>query len=251
MNGDQRVFFVTGGSRGIGASIVLEAIRSGHDVAFTYLHHDEEADGVVAQARAIDPGRQCRAYALDVRDSTAVDQVGDDVLRDFETVNVVVANAGCNINGLLVSMSDEDWHTVIDTNLSGTFYICRQFLPTFLANGSGKFVMVSSMGHRGASGQANYAASKAGLLGLSSTIAKEYGRKGIYSNVVVPGIFDTDMTREAMSESNREYWMRYCPLGRMGTVEEVASVVVFLGSDAANFINGQAIGVDGGLDWAP
>src|SRR5947209_9531377 len=100
MNGGQRVFLITGGSRGIGASIVREEIRSGHDVAFTYIHHEEEADGVVARARAIDPGRQCRAYALDVRDSTAVDQVGDDVLRDFETVNVVVANAGCNINGL-------------------------------------------------------------------------------------------------------------------------------------------------------
>ena len=245
------IFFVTGGSRGIGRGIVLEAVRQGHDVAFTYRTRKDCADDVAAAAREIDPGRQVRAYALDVRDSAAVDEVGDQVVEDFGTVEVVVANAGVNHNGLVASMSDEDWHTVVDTNLTGTFYVCRQFLPTFLANGFGRFVIMSSLGHAGVSGQAGYAASKAGLLGLSATLAKEYGRRGITSNVVLPGFFDTELTRAEMSAANREFWLTYCPAGRVGQVSEVAGVVLFLASAAAAFTNGQAIAVNGGLDWAP
>ena len=245
------VIFVTGGSRGIGEAIVLEAARQGHDVAFAYLARKPCADAVVARASAIDPARRIRAYPLDVRDSAAVEEVGDRVVEDFGTVDVVAANAGINLNGLVISTSDDDWQTVVDTNLSGTFYVCRQFLPTFLANGFGRIIIMSSLGHAGVSGQASYAASKAGLLGLSATLAKEYGRKGITSNVVLPGFFDTDMTREGMSESNREFWLRYCPLGRVGHVEEAAKVVLFLASEAATYVNGQAIAVNGGLDWAP
>jgi NAD(P)-dependent dehydrogenase (short-subunit alcohol dehydrogenase family) len=245
------VIFVTGGSRGIGAAVVLEAVRQGHDVAFTYLSQAASADQVVARAREIDPARRVRAYPLDVRSSAAVEEVGDHVIEEFETVDTLVANAGINLNGLVISMSDEEWQVVIDTNLTGTFYVCRQFLPTFLANGHGRIVIMSSLGHSGVSGQAGYAASKAGLLGLSATLAKEYGRKGITSNVVLPGFFDTDMTREGMSEANREFWLRYCPVGRVGQVDEVASVTLFLASEAAGYINGQAIPVNGGLDWAP
>jgi NAD(P)-dependent dehydrogenase (short-subunit alcohol dehydrogenase family) len=245
------IVFVTGGSRGIGEAIVLEAVRQGHDVAFTYLSQRDRAREVVDKARALCPERTVHAYALDVRDSAAVEAVGDQVLDDFGTVDVLVANAGINLNGLVVSMSDADWQAVIDTNLSGTFYVCRQFLTTFLANGFGRIVIVSSLGHSGVSGQASYAASKAGLLGLSATLAKEYGRKGVTSNVVLPGFFDTDMTRAGMSDANREFWLRYCPLGRVGEVDEVAGVVLFLASEAASYINGQTIAVNGGLDWAP
>jgi len=150
-----------------------------------------------------------------------------------------------------VSMSDEEWRTVIDTNLTGAFYVCRQFLPTFLGGGFGRIILISSIGAHGVSGQANYAASKAGLLGLSAALAKEYGRKGITSNVVVAGFFDTDMTREGMSEANRSFWLKYCPVGRVGELGEVSKAVLFLASDAASFINGQTLGVTGGLDWAP
>jgi len=245
------VFFVTGGSRGIGAAIVLDAIRTGHDVAFTYLHRQEQALEVVEQARRLRPEGTCRAYQLDVRDSAAVEKVGDQVLDEFETVHAVVANAGVNLNNLAVSMSDEEWQTVIDTNLTGAFYVCRQFLPTFLGTGFGRIILISSIGAHGVSGQANYAASKAGLLGLSAALAKEYGRKGITSNVVVAGFFDTDMTREGMSEANRSFWLKYCPVGRVGELGEVSKAVLFLASDAASFINGQTLGVTGGLDWAP
>jgi NAD(P)-dependent dehydrogenase (short-subunit alcohol dehydrogenase family) len=245
------VFFVTGGSRGIGAAIVLDAIRTGHDVAFTYLHRREQALEVVEQARRLRPEGTCRAYQLDVRDSAAVEKVGDQVLDEFETVHAVVANAGVNVNNLAVSMSDEEWRTVIDTNLTGAFYVCRQFLPTFLGTGFGRIILISSIGAHGVSGQANYAASKAGLLGLSAALAKEYGRKSITSNVVVAGFFDTDMTREGMSEANRSFWLKYCPVGRVGELGEVSKAVLFLASDAASFINGQTLGVTGGLDWAP
>ncbi|MCC6559341.1 MAG: 3-oxoacyl-ACP reductase FabG [Polyangiaceae bacterium] len=245
------IFFVTGGSRGIGEAIVLEAARQGHDVAFTYLQNGDRARGLVDRVKTIAPQSRCQAYELDVRDSRAVEEVGDRMLDDFGGVQVVVCNAGVNLNGLAAQMPDEDWKLVIDTNLTGTFYVCRQFLPTLVASRFGRIIMLSSLGKDGVTGQANYCASKAGLLGLSSALAKEYGRKGITSNVVVPGFFDTDMTRDGMSESNREFWIKYCPLGRMGELPEVAKVVLFLASDGASYINGQAISVTGGLDWAP
>ena len=245
------IFFVTGGSRGLGEAIVLDAVRQGHDVAFTYLSQRDRAEAVVSRARAIHPGCRITADQMDVRDPQAVERVADRVLEEFGTVDVLVANAGVNANGLLVSMSDEDWNRVIETNLTGTFYLSRQFLPTFLANRFGRIIIMSSLGYSGVSGQAGYAASKAGLLGLSATIAKEYGRKGITSNVVLPGFVDTDLSREDMSPSNRAFWLQYCPLGRVASPEEVSRVVLFLASEAASYINGQAIPVNGGLDWAP
>jgi NAD(P)-dependent dehydrogenase (short-subunit alcohol dehydrogenase family) len=166
-------------------------------------------------------------------------------------MDVVVPNAGVNMNNLAANMSDEEWHTVLATNLTGAFYVVRHFLPTMVGNRFGRIVFMSSLGAGGVSGQANYSASKAGLLGLSSALAKEYGRKGITSNAILAGFFDTDMTREYMSASNRSFWLQYCPQGRIGGVEEVAKVVTFLASDGASFINGQALPVNGGLDWAP
>jgi NAD(P)-dependent dehydrogenase (short-subunit alcohol dehydrogenase family) len=153
-------------------------------------------------------------------------------------------------------MSDEDWRLVLDTNLSGSFFVARSFLPTFLAHGRGRFIFISSIAAGGLSGQANYAASKAGLSGLSGALAKEYGRKGITSNVIVPGFFETDMTRETMSAQQKSFWLQFCPLGRMGHLGErgaggeIAGMVLFLASAEAAFVNGQAISVTGGLDWS-
>jgi NAD(P)-dependent dehydrogenase (short-subunit alcohol dehydrogenase family) len=245
------IFFVTGGSRGIGSAIVLSAARAGHDVAFTYVKNEEQAMEVARQASEIRPEGKYRAYRLDVRRSAEVEAVGDRVLEDFESVDVVVCNAGINSNNLVVSMSDEEWSSVIETNLNGAFYVVRQFLPTFLANRFGRILLISSLGATGVSGQANYCASKAGLLGLSATLAKEYGKKGITSNVISPGFFETDMTREGMSQGNREYWMKYCPLGRLGELHEISELVAFLASPGGGFINGQEIRVNGGLGWAP
>jgi NAD(P)-dependent dehydrogenase (short-subunit alcohol dehydrogenase family) len=245
------IFFVTGGSRGIGEAIVLQAIEEGHDVAFTYVQNAAKAAEVEAKARTIRPGARCKAYRLDVGCSAEVESVAEAVLDDFDSVDAVVCNAGINKNNLVVSMSDDEWESVIRTNLTGSFYVCRQFLPSMLSNRFGRIVLVSSLGHGGVSGQANYCASKAGLHGLCSALAKEYGRRGITANLVVPGFFDTDMTREGMSEANRNFWLQYCPAGRMGDLKEVAKTATFLASEGAAFVNGQAIAVNGGLDWAP
>jgi NAD(P)-dependent dehydrogenase (short-subunit alcohol dehydrogenase family) len=245
------IFFVTGGSRGIGKAIVLQAVSEGHDVAFTWVQHEMCAAEVVAAAKASRPEARCRAYQLDVRSSAAVDKVGESVLDDFGTVDVVVSNAAVNMNNLVVSMSDDEWQSVIQTNLTGSFYVCRQFLPAMLSRRFGRIILISSLGHSGVSGQANYCASKAGLHGLGAALAKEYGRKGITANVVVPGFFETDMTREGMSQSNREFWLRHCPMGRMGELSEIARFVTFLATDGAGYLNGQAIALNGGLDWAP
>jgi NAD(P)-dependent dehydrogenase (short-subunit alcohol dehydrogenase family) len=245
------IFFVTGGSRGIGAAIVLAAAREGHDVAFTYAAKGDAAELVLKQAREIRPDGKYRAYKLDVKNSADVEKVGEAVLDDFDSMDVVVCNAGNNKNNLIVSMSDAEWHEVLDTNLSGAFYVCRFFLSTLLANRAGRIILISSLGSGGVSGQGNYAASKAGLLGLSATIAKEYGKKGITCNVVSPGFFETDMTREGMSDGNRKFWLQYCPAGRLGELPEIAELVTFLATPAAAFINGQDLRVNGGLDWAP
>ncbi len=244
-------WFVSGGSRGIGAGIVLQAVERGHDVAFTYVRNKDAADKVIAAAKALNPSVECRAYAMDVSDSAAVERVGDAVIEDFETVEVVVNCAGANRDNLVVSMSDEEWGDVIATNLTGPFYVIRQFLPALLSNRFGRIINISSIQHNGGTGQANYAASKAGLHGLTKSVAKEYGRKGITCNVVVPGFFDTDMTRETMPQQNKDYWKQYCPMpkGRMGDIAELAGTVSFLASKDGGFVNGEVINVTGGLNW--
>jgi NAD(P)-dependent dehydrogenase (short-subunit alcohol dehydrogenase family) len=244
------IYFVTGGSRGIGAAIVLEAVAQGHDVAFTYLNGEVKAAEVVERARQLRPGCRCRALRLDVRDSAAVERVAEQVLDEFEQVDVVVNNAAINRDNLVVSMSDEEWNDVLATNLHGPFYVCRFFLTGMLVNRFGRIINVSSVSAGGASGQANYAAAKAGLIGFTKTLAKEYGPKGITANVVIPGFFDTEMTRESMTDKFRDFWAAYCPIRRIGNVSEIAGVITFLGSPAASYVNGAEISVTGGLDHA-
>jgi len=244
------VLLITGGSRGIGKGIVLGAVESGWDVAFTYKSNQAEALKTLETARSLAPQRRCRSYQLDVRHADDVELITERIVDDFGTIDAVVCNAGINRDNLAFSMSNEEWQEVIDTNLTGSFYVIRQALPMFLAHKKGKFVLISSVAKDGMSGQANYSASKAGLVGLSAAIAKEYGVKGVTSNVVVPGFFDTDMTANTMSDSLKSFWIQYCPLKRMGTMNELANVVLFLVSSKSDFINGQVIPVTGGLDWA-
>lgn len=242
--------FITGGSRGIGQNFVMLALERGHDVAFTYRNPDTDVEQFLRAAAERAPDGICKAYHLDVTDADQVAEVVGQVCDDFETIDAVINNAGINRNALAFNMSNEEWAEVISTNLTGPFYVMREFLPLFLANKKGRFVTVSSIAKDGIAGQANYSASKAGLVGLSGAIAKEYGQKGIASNVVVPGMFDTDMTKENMSDNLKNFWLQHCPLKRMGRLEELSETVLFLASDAASFINGQVINVTGGLDWA-
>jgi NAD(P)-dependent dehydrogenase (short-subunit alcohol dehydrogenase family) len=248
-------YFVTGGSRGIGAGIVEYAARRGHHVAFTYVANAEAAERSkqAAEAAAKEAGHevQIRHYKLDVKDAAQVEVVADQVLEDFDTMEVIVNCAGVNRDNLVVAMSDDEWREVLATNLDGPFYVCRQFIQTLMANRFGRIINISSIQHEGGSGQANYAAAKAGLHGLTKTLAKEYGRRGITANVVVPGFFDTDMTRDSMPQVNKDYWKQYCPVpkGRMGKVSELAAVVDFLASEGGAFVNGEVINVTGGLGW--
>lgn len=247
--GGRRVLFLTGGSRGIGAGVVTAAAAAGFDVAFTYRERRDAAEAVIAEATTAAPASRVRAYQLDVRKSADVETVGEQVLDDFDTVHVVVANAAVTRAGLAFSTSDDDWQDVIDTNLSGAFYVARQFLPAFLANGFGRFIFMSSIAAQGMSGDVAYSASKAGLLGLSTALAKEYGRKGITSNALLLSLFETEMTMKELSAQNRDFYAKHCPIGRPGQVSEAAAAVLFLASDGASFVNGQALGVTGGLDW--
>jgi 3-oxoacyl-[acyl-carrier protein] reductase len=168
------------------------------------------------------------------------------VLDEFETVHVVVANAGVNVNNLAVSMSDEERHTVIDTNLSGAFYVCRHFLSTFLGTGFGRIILISSIGAHGVSGQANYAASKAGLIGFTKSVAREYASRNVLANCVAPGFIATDMTAALPGEA-RDALLGQIALGRLGEPAEIAGVVLFLASDLASYITGQVLVVDGGM----
>jgi len=241
--------FITGGSRGIGYNVVMTALKKGHDVAFTYNNPATDVEKLLSEAQEIAPNQTCKAYQLNIRNSDQVNEVVDQVIDDFETIDAVVNNAGINKNNLAFSMTDEEWQDVIDTNLSGTFYVMRAFLPLFLANKKGRFVTLSSLAKEGITGQANYSASKAGLIGLSGAIAKEYGPKGITSNVVVPGMFETDMTRETLSKDFLKYGLQHCPLRRIGNLEELSEVIIFLASDAAGYITDEVINVSGGLNF--
>ncbi|KDB06350.1 3-oxoacyl-(acyl-carrier-protein) reductase [Burkholderia sp. lig30] len=245
------IFVITGGSRGIGAEIVAQAVAAGHSVAFTYNTNEAAAQRIVEHARSIHADAACKAYPLDVRDSAAVDAFADSVLRDFGTVDVVVSNAGVNRNALLMSMSDEEWSDVLEVNLTGAFHVARAFVPAMLEKRFGRFVFLSSLSRDGLSGQANYAATKAGLLGLSRTIAKEYGKRGITSNVVAPGMIDTDMSRENMSDVHGRFWEAHSTLRRVGSAAEVASAVMFFAQPEAAYINGTCLPVTSALDWVP
>jgi NAD(P)-dependent dehydrogenase (short-subunit alcohol dehydrogenase family) len=250
----RRTLFITGGSRGIGAAVVVEAARAGWNVAFTYVAREDAARGVVEAARAAagDDGGEIRYWPLDVRDSAAVDAVADEVIAALGGVYTVVCNAGVNLNGLAYAVQDDDWRTVIDTNLTGTFHVCRAFLPELVAARAGRIVVLSSITAAGASGQIVYASSKAGVQGLARTLAKEYGPKGITANVIVPGYFETDMTKgEAMADDLKRFALGYTPLRRLGRLDELAQTILFIASDGAGFINGAVIPVTGGLDWAP
>ena len=245
----RKTLFVTGGSRGIGTGIVLGAVAGGYDVAFTYRERRDAAEQVLQQAHAIAPDARCRAYALDVRDSAAVERVGGQVQDDLGNIYGVIANAAVTRAGLAASTADEDWDDVLRTNLTGSFYVCRQFLPEMMAARAGRLIFISSIAAHGMAGDAAYCASKAGMLGLSACLAKEYGRRGITSNALLLSLFETEMTERELSAEKRDFYAKHCPVGRVGKVNEVAAAVLYLASEGAAFVNGQELGVTGGLDW--
>lgn len=218
-------------------------------MVFTFRSRAADAEAVVRRAADAAPAAKVRAWQLDVRDGAQVEQVGDEVLDAFDAVDVVVANAAVTKVGLAFSTSDEDWQDVLDTNLTGAFRVTRQFLPSMLARRWGRFIYMSSVAANGMTGDPAYCASKAGLLGLSKAIAKEYGPKGITSNALMLGLFETEMVADGLSAKNRGFYDTYCPVGRPGRIDEVCEAVLYLARDTAGFVNGQTLGLTGGLDW--
>ena len=243
--------FVTGGSRGIGRAIVLRLVKDGIPTAFTYVGNEAARKETQDLARDLNPQVAVRAYRLDVKDSARVEQVAEQAIEEFGTVGVVVNNAGILRNNVAAMMSDEDWQEVIAADLSGPFYVIRSFLAHMMGRRWGRIINISSLAQEGSSGQANYAAAKAGLIGLTKTLAREYGPRGITSNVVTVGYVETDMTEDHMASKLQQIWMEYCPLKRVGTAEEIASLVRYLSTAEAGFINGEVIRVAGGLSYAP
>ncbi len=228
-----RVVLVTGGSKGIGSGIAVRLAKAGHRVAATYRTGDVPADVLGVQCDVTDPAQVEAAFAQ--------------VESSLGAVEVLVANAGITRDTLLMRMSDEDWDRVISTNLSGAFRVARRAARPMVRGRFGRIVFVSSVvGMMGSAGQVNYAASKSGLVGMARSLARELGSRGITANVVAPGFIETDMTAELGEDLIKKY-AEQIPLGRFGSVDDVAGTIEFLASDAASYITGAVIPVDGGL----
>ncbi len=236
---------ITGASRGIGRGIALEFAAEGADIALLDRRAGEEAEETVRAVRAC--GGRCACYLCDVSDGEAVAQAAEAVLRDFGRVDILVNNAGVTRDKLLMAMTEEDFDFVLDRNLKGTFLVTKAFIRHFMRNRCGRIVNISSVvALSGNAGQANYVASKAGIIGLTKTVAKEYAARGITCNAIAPGFIRTDMT-DALPETTRETFLTAIPAARPGTPADIAHTAVFLASDHAAYITGEVIRVDGGL----
>lgn len=244
-----RSALVTGGSRGIGAAIALEFAARGASVLITHTAGGEaRASDVVARIEAA--GGRARALASDVGDPAACTDAVAATVAAFGSLDILVNNAGITRDGLIVRMSDEDWNAVVTTNLSGVFYLCRAAAKVMMKARSGSIVNVTSVvGMMGNAGQANYAAAKAGVIGLTKTVARELASRGVRCNAVAPGFIETDMTAK-LPEAVREALMGEIALGRLGSPEDVAHAVAFLASDEASYITGQVLAIDGGMTFA-
>jgi 3-oxoacyl-[acyl-carrier protein] reductase len=227
------VVLVTGASKGIGQGIAVRLAQAGHRVAATYRSGDVPQGVVGVQCDVTDPGQVEAAFAQ--------------VESAIGTVEVLVANAGITRDTLLMRMSDEDWDQVIATNLTGAFRVARRAARPMIRGRFGRIVFISSVvGQMGSAGQVNYAASKSGLVGMARSLARELGSRGVTANVVAPGFVETDMTAELGEDLVKKY-AEQIPLGRLGSVDDIAGTVEFLASDAAGYITGAVIPVDGGL----
>lgn len=234
---------VTGASRGIGRAIALRLAEDGANVAVIYAGSADKAEAVVNEITAL--GVNAKAYRCNVADSAAVNETVKAVTNDLGKIDILVNNAGITRDGLMLRMKDEDFDAVLDTNLKGAFNMIRACYSGFIRKKSGRIINISSVsGIMGNAGQANYSASKAGVIGLTKSVARELASRGITCNAVAPGFIQTDMT-ENLGDNNP--LLNSIPLGRMGKPEDIAAAVAFLASDSAAYITGEVLKVDGGL----
>jgi 3-oxoacyl-[acyl-carrier protein] reductase len=240
-----KVAVVTGAGRGIGKAIAEKLASEGARVAIvsrTEANSKAAADAI----NALHPGA-ARGYAVDVGNGAAVAEMGKQVLADFDHVDILVNNAGVTKDGLLLRMSEEDWDFVVDTNLKGAFHMVKAFQRSLLKQKGARIINIASViGLMGNAGQANYAASKAGLIGFTKSLAKEYAGRGVTANVIAPGFIATDMTG-VLDEKVKAAILEKIPLGDFGQAEDIAATALFLASPEARYITGQVLAVDGGM----
>jgi len=240
-----KVALITGASRGIGRAIAQRFAQEGAHVAFTYLSSVEKGQALEEELRAF--GGTIKGYRSDASDYKAAKDLIAAVIADFGTVDVLVNNAGITKDGLLMRMSEEQWDTVITVNLKSVFNLTKAVIKPMMKARSGSIISLTSVvGIRGNAGQANYAASKAGIIGFTKSVALELGSRNVRSNAIAPGFIETEMTGE-INEKAVEEWKQQIPLKRGGQPEEVADACVFLASDLSRYITGQVLQVDGGM----
>ncbi|MFI8438022.1 3-oxoacyl-[acyl-carrier-protein] reductase [Streptomyces sp. NPDC079020] len=239
------VALVSGGSRGIGRAVVLRLAAEGYDVGFGYQSNERAALELEKEAGEL--GVRALAVRADVTDAASVKEWVARTESELGPLDVVVCSAGITRDNPLLLMSDEDWHSVLDTNLDGVYNVCRSVIFEMMKRKSGSIINISSVaGVHGNATQSNYSASKAGIIGFSKALAKEVGRYGIRANVVAPGFIETDMTAE-LAEKVKKDAAKQIPLRRFGQAEEVADLVAFLASERAAYITGSVLQIDGGI----
>ena len=241
-----KVALITGAARGIGKAIAMRYAAEGADVAITDLVINEAAEQTVAEIAAY--GHKVKAYASDASNFEQTHEVVDQILADFGKIDILVNNAGITKDGLMLRMSEAQWDAVIGVNLKSAFNFIHALTPVMARQRSGSIISLASVvGVSGNAGQCNYSASKAGIIGLTKSIAKEMGPRGIRANAIAPGFIISDMTK-ALPEEVREQWVKTIPLRRGGTPEDVAGVAVFLASDLASYVSGQVIHCCGAMN---
>jgi 3-oxoacyl-[acyl-carrier protein] reductase len=241
-----KVALVTGAARGIGRAVALEMAREGADIAFTDLAIDDNALKTEKDIEAL--GVRGKAYASNAANFEEAHKVIEEIVQDFGRIDVLVNNAGITKDGLMMRMSEGQWDAVIAVNLKSAFNYIHAVTPVMVRQRSGSIINMSSVvGVSGNAGQANYSASKAGMIGLAKSIAQELGPRGIRANAIAPGFIITDMT-DQLSDEVKEGWAKRIPLRRGGTPEEVAKVAVFLASDLSSYVSGQVIPVCGAMN---
>jgi 3-oxoacyl-[acyl-carrier protein] reductase len=242
-----RIAVVTGGSRGIGRAIAVALGRAGAKVVINYTANEAAANEAAAAVAAA--GGVAVTKRFDVADAAAVDAAFKEIVVAEGGLHILVNNAGIAVNTLVLGAKDADWKRALDVNLSGTFHCCRAALRALMkAKDAGRIINITSItGETGSAGQAPYVAAKAGIIGLTKTLAREYASRGVTVNAVSPGYIDTDMTAAELPENRREELLRTIPLGRVGKPEEVAAAVAYLAGPAAAYVTGQVLRVNGGL----